>query len=100
MESQLAGAPLPHLPERLAKNTANPPQLPDDTATGHAAWLDWPWKLHRIDGDRYELYDLGSDPDEALDRSGDPGQRERIARMQDELHAWMRGVVRSLRGED
>lgn len=99
MEKQQAGAPLPHLPARLTKNVESRPQLAEDTATGHAAWLDWPWKLHRIDGTRYELYDLESDPLEATDLSGDVRQARRLSRMQEELAIWMRGVVRSLNGE-
>ena len=46
-------------------------QYPDDTFPGHAAWLDWPWKLHRIQSDAdtvaIELYNLADDPDEKAD---------------------------------
>ena len=100
MEKQQAGAPLPHNAQRMKKDVDEFPQLPEDTAKGHAAWNDWPWKLHRINGDKYELYHLGDDPMEAKDLSGDPAQAERLARMKKELHAWMRSVIRSLNGKD
>ena len=35
---------------------------PEDTFPAHAAWLDWPWKLHCIGGKKVELYNLESDP--------------------------------------
>ena len=76
------------------------PQFSEDTATGHAAWNDWPWKLHRINGSNYELYNLVDDPMETSDRSNDSEQQVRLERMQNELDAWMRSVVRSINGED
>ena len=100
LEKQRAGAPTPHDPARIAKDVAEFPQLPEDHAKGHAAWTDWPWKLHRIDGDTYELYDLAADPMEATDLASDPDQAERVGRMKAELHVWMGSVVRSLNGED
>jgi arylsulfatase A-like enzyme len=77
-------------------------QYPLDSLAGHAAWLDWPWKLHRIQdeaGDiRWELYQLVNDPLESEDLSGDePG---RAAEMRTALEKWQRSVVRSLYGLD
>ncbi len=100
MEKQEAGAPLPHHPGRMRKDVDAFPQFPEDTANGHAAWTDWPWKLHRIDGDTYELYHLVNDPMESEDLSGDPRFRERFDGMQTALKHWMRSVVRSLNGQD
>lgn len=100
MEKQHAGAPVPHNPARMRKDVDDFPQFPEDTATGHAAWNDWPWKLHRINGTRFELYNLADDPMEENDLAGDARYRERLQRMKKELDAWMRSVVRSLNGED
>jgi arylsulfatase A-like enzyme len=76
-------------------------QYPLDSLPGHAAWLDWPWKLHRIEKGgkvRFELYDLAGDPMEKHDRASD--QPQRVASMKSALENWQRQVVRSLNGED
>jgi arylsulfatase A-like enzyme len=70
---------------------------------GHAAWLDWPWKLHRIEKEgeaqaRMELYQLETDPRESKDLSD--SEPERLNRMRKELEDWQTSVVRSLNGED
>lgn len=100
MEKQKAGAPLPHDEWRMMKDVDKDWGYPDDIAKGHVAWNDWPWKLHRIDGDKYELYHLGDDPMETTDLSGDSTQLERLTKMKGELDAWMRSVIRSLNGKD
>lgn len=100
MQKQEAGEPLPHDEPRLLKDVYDFPDLPEDSTKGHAAWNDWPWKLHRIKGSEYELYNLEEDPMEANDLSGDSGQSERFAAMKTELDGWMRSVIRSLNGED
>jgi len=100
MEKQQAGAPLPHDPPRMRKDVDEFPQFPEHTANGHAAWNDWPWKLHRIHGERFELYQLTIDPMEKTDLSKDPQHAQRLDRMKKELDAWMRSVVRSLNGKD
>lgn len=78
-------------------------QYPLDTLPGHAAWLDWPWKLHRIekkkDGKvRFELYNLVDDPMEKHDLAGD--QPQRVASMKAALEDWQKQVMRSVNGED
>ena len=100
MEKQQAGARLPHNEHRIRKDVDEFPQFSEETATGHAAWNDWPWKLHRINGTKYELYNLADDPMEKRDRSADPIQQPRLNRMKKELNSWMRSVVRSINGED
>lgn len=100
MEKQQAGEEPPYNAARMQKDVDEFPQFTDDTATGHAAWNDWPWKLHRIDGDRYELYHLGDDPMETRDLSKQQDQAERVKRMKGELNDWMRSVIRSLNGKD
>jgi len=100
MEKQQAGAPLPHDPPRMRKDVDEFPQFPEETATGHAAWNDWPWKLHRINGDKFELYNLADDPMERTDLSKIPETQGRMRAMKKELDAWMRSVVRSINGKD
>ena len=100
MDKQQSGEPVPHDPQRMAKDVFEFPQFPEDTAKGHAAWNDWPWKLHRINGEKFELYNLHDDPMEAVDLSAEPEHAARLERMRGELDAWMRSVVRSLNGED
>ena len=100
MEKQQAGAPLPHDPPRMLKDVNKFPQFPETTVTGHAAWNKWPWKLHRIQGKKYELYNLLSDPMESRDCATDPQHQERLSQMKKELSEWMRSVVRSLNGKD
>lgn len=100
MEKQQAGAPLPHDPPRIRKDVDEFPPFPEETTTGHAAWNDWPWKLHRINGDTFELYNLADDPMETTDLSKRPAHRQRLERMKNELDFWMRSVIRSLNGED
>lgn len=100
MEMQQAGAPVPHNEHRIRKDVDEFPQFSEDMATGHAAWNDWPWKLHRISGTRYELYNLADDPMETTDRSTDPKQQARLDSMKKELNSWMRSVIRSINGKD
>ena len=77
-------------------------QYPEDTFPGHSAWLDWPWKLHRIQGKnekvQWELYNLADDSREqnnALAQNSD-----KTASMKSQLEAWLKSVVRSLNGKD
>lgn len=100
MEKQQAGLPVPHNEHRMQKDVSEFPQFDLETANGHAAWTDWPWKLHRINGKRYELYNLQTDPMETKDLLADANQQSRVASMKKELHDWMRSVVRSLNGDD
>lgn len=70
---------------------------------GHSAWLDWPWKLHRIESKKtqeitWELYNLASDPDESTVLLAE--QPERVAEMQKDLENWLESVARSLNGAD
>ena len=77
-------------------------QYPEDTYPGHAAWLDWPWKLHRIHDKKgnvkLELYNLADDPMEKKDLLA--RETERVQSMKSELEAWLASVVRSLNGKD
>jgi len=77
-------------------------QYPEDTFPGHAAWLDWPWKLHRIQGKtgkvKLELYNLAEDPREQKDLV--TKHTDRVNSMKSHLEAWQASVVRSLNGKD
>lgn len=100
MEKQKSGAPTPHDANRIQKDVEEFPQFPEDTTTGHAAWTDWPWKLHRINGKKFELYNLERDPMEAQNLVELPAHTKRIEGMKRELDQWMRSVVRSINGKD
>lgn len=101
MDAQQAGKPTP-LPERLRKDIDDYPQFPEDQFQGHAAWLDWPWKLHRIEGKKvtFELYNLVTHPMEDNDQSANPDQAERLKTMKQDLAKWQLSVMRSLNGKD
>ena len=84
-------------------------QYPEDSFPGHAAWNAWPWKLHRIQGRnervqdnkdfvRWELYNLGDDPQEATNLA--EKEPARVAQMRTELESWLTSVTRSLNGKD
>jgi len=100
MEKQIAGAPLPHDAPRMQKDVAEFPQFDESSAKGHAGWNDWPWKLHRINGTKYELYNLADDPMESKDLANKSDHQARVAEMKQELDNWMRSVMRSLNGKD
>jgi arylsulfatase A-like enzyme len=77
-------------------------QYPLDSFPGHAAWLDWPWKLHRIHskkGDvKFELYNLADDSAEQNDLSTQ--NADRVNSMESQLESWLASVVNSLNGRD
>ena len=74
----------------------------EDSFPGHAAWLDWPWKLHRIQSPqgqiKYELYNLQADNNEAKDCQ--QTETNRVDTMKHALEGWQRSVARSLNGKD
>ena len=100
LEAEKAGKPNPH-PERILKNVKEFPTFDMKDLEGHAAWNDWPWKLHRIerkDKITYELYDLTKDPMETSDlRDKEPA---RVAKMKTSLESWQRSVLKSWAGKD
>ena len=89
-------------PSRLRLNAGKiVRKYPEDSFPGHAAWLNWPWKLHRIEskkGVKLELYNLAKDPEESNDLAAQNG--ERVRAMKAELERWLESVIRSLNGED
>jgi len=77
-------------------------QYPEDSFPGHAAWLDWPWKLHRIHDKngqiKFELYNLAEDPQEKINLFDQ--QTGRAESMESELEDWQKSVIHSLNGLD
>ncbi len=75
---------------------------PDDVLPGHAAWLDWPYKLHRIvyeaDRVKFELYNLETDPGEQNDIANE--NTGKVSEMKEQLMSWMKSVNLSLNGKD
>mgnify|MGYP000921949832 CR=1 FL=1 len=75
-----------------------------DARPGHAAWIDGPYKLHRIPKDKSSsefsdaLFHLAEDPNEENDLSEKEPQR--AAQMRSALEQWQKSVIRSLNGED
>ena len=101
LEAQKAGKEIDNV-ERLRLDAGKITKTyPSDTLPGHAAWLDWPWKLHRIERKnkvKWELYNLADDAKEANDLIGK--EAKRVAKMKTELAAWQRSVIDSLNGKD
>lgn len=103
MESQQSGTPNPHQ-NRIKKDIEEFPEFPTDKLPGHAALLDWPWKLHRIEKKKdqitYELYHLGNNPMEDDELSSVLEHQERLERMKKQLKDWQISVIQSLNGDD
>lgn len=100
MDAQQAGEPNPH-PDRILKNVNEFLDLDPRDLHGHAAWNDWPWKLHRIEQGEtvaLELYQLIDDPMETTDISQQ--HADRVSEMRAALEAWQRSVLRSWSGQD
>jgi len=103
-DAQQAGKEVAH-PDMLSLDAgAIKTTYSEDDLPGHSAWLDWPWKLHRIPKDEsngefiFELYNLEADPGETNDVAA--SQAQRVGAMSQALEAWQRSVVRSLNGKD
>ena len=101
MEAEQTNQPNP-FPGRVLKNVND---FPKYTATshqsGHAALLDWPFKIHAIYGKKkttWELYDLSNDPMETTPLN--EKQSDRLAVMQKQLTAWQKSVLKSHAGHD
>jgi hypothetical protein len=76
--------------------------MPADDFYGRSAWLDWPWKLHRIEKENepivFELYNLEADPMEENDIAAQ--HVDRVESMKVQLESWMQSVIRSQNGGD
>ncbi len=102
LEAQKAGDSVGN-PERLRPEAGKiTQQYPEDSFPGHAAWIDFPWKLHRIqnkEGEvKWELYHLLTDSEEKRDLLT---RQPRIVRaMKPALEEWLASVARSLNGKD
>ena len=78
-------------------------RYPTDRYPGHAVWLDWPWKLHRLKNQedkniRFEMHNLTVDPGKNNNLITD--RPERAGAMLSNLESWLTSVVYSLNGDD
>jgi arylsulfatase A-like enzyme len=75
-------------------------RYPEGAFPGSAAWIDGQYKLLRAAAaDKAPaLFDLVRDPQEKVDLAS--AEPKRLARMDSELKAWQKSVVRSLNGAD
>ena len=73
-----------------------------DSIIGHAAWIQWPWKLHsrspRGESTSFELYHLEKDPMEGVDLYGI--ERDTASHLGTALLDWQKSVINSLNGHD
>jgi arylsulfatase A-like enzyme len=100
MQAQQDGTANPY-PERLLKNVNAFSGYTEGHYEGHAAWNQWPWKLHRIqNGDdvTLELYHLVDDPMETNNLA--TRETGRVNAMRTELEAWQASVFASAAGQD
>lgn len=102
LDAQKAGNPVGDTGRLLLDAGEMAGKLPSDSFPGHSAWLDWPWKLHRIQGEtgtvKLELYNLSDDPGEKEDRA--VTDSDRVNLMKSELENWLKSVVGSHNGND
>lgn len=100
-ELQNQGKPVPSKFSAIPTGLNKTP-WPETRLTGHAVWLDWPWKLHRIQSDekyvKWELYNLADDPMETRDQLN--AQPDRVGPMRAGLEAWQKSVIRSLNRQE
>ncbi|NWK57157.1 sulfatase-like hydrolase/transferase [Verrucomicrobiaceae bacterium N1E253] len=104
MEAQQGDRASPY-PMRLLKNVNVFPahqRGENGGYPGHAALLDWPYKIHvighRQKPSRYELYDLEKDPMETRNLMEE--KKPEAARMKKAIDAWQDSVINSLNGND
>lgn len=115
LAAQKAGKPYLNADRVMADAGEIVEQYDPQNLKGHAAWNDWPWKLHRIEGPvkpqpqkqqkeqgkkavEWELYNLESDPMETTDVAEE--HPERVRAMRRALEAWQTSVVHSMNGQD
>lgn len=105
MTAQQAGESTP-LPDRLLKNVNEFPNHKrggNGSYPGHAALLDWPYKIHVISSKkekatRYELYNLETDP---MEQHNLMSSESKIAeKMKTAIDRWQDSVIHSLNGKD
>ncbi len=66
--------------------------------TGWSAWIEGNWKLHKINNDQYELYDIEADPAETNDLVEE--HPEVVEDLSVKLMEWQRDAEVSLTGAD
>jgi arylsulfatase A-like enzyme len=103
LEAQNNNEELENKTERLCLDAGKIAEKhPWDSLPGHAALIDWPWKLHRIvyskDSVKFELYNLDKDPGETNNIVYE--RRVRGSVLENILTSWQKDVIRSLNGRD
>ncbi len=102
LEAQKSGQQIANISRLRFESAEITKKYPEDSFPGHAAWLDWPWKLHRIQNKngnvKLELYNLEDDPMEKNDQRQQ--KPELVNSMKTELERWQLSVVYSLNGKD
>ncbi len=86
---------------RIMKTVDKFPKYDKSKLSGHAAWNQWPYKLHHISkgkSSRVELYNLEKDPMETNDLS--KVETKKTAEMLSELKAWQISVLESMEGNN
>ena len=87
---------------RLRIKDINIVPYPMDSLPGHAAWLDWPWKLHRIQDKTgsvvWELYHLEQDSMETINLIHQ--EAKMVNSMGTNLEQWQHSVLNSMNGGD
>jgi len=102
LKAQRSGMALPPNESSMKAAELPNPKYSETDFPGHSALVDGDWKLHRIESKNHEvtweLYDLGSDPVEAINVSR---QRSGIVdSLRPKLVAWLASVAGSLNGSD
>ena len=105
MIAQKAGKKIA-IPSRLKKDIDEFPQYSNTSFPGHSAWIDWPWKLHRIEKcnkkssaiSAFALYNLETDPMETHNVA--KMNPERVIIMKKKMFDWNSSVINSLNGKD
>lgn len=103
LNKQEAGETFVPVPEELRMDAEKVKEiLEEGDFAGRSAWLDWPWRLVRIDKEGrnpvFELYNLSSDPMESTDIIAQ--HAERAESMKAQMAVWMNSVIRSQNGGD
>lgn len=101
LEAQQRGEDVAH-PDLAGPHTGSLARTEGGDFPGHAAWLAWPWKLHKVPLDsgefRWELYNLEDDPDETNDVAA--ANPDLVTRLRAALELWQASVAKSLAGDD
>ena len=98
---QKAGSERPSSEVHPGEGMIDADQVPDKQV-GHAAWMEGPFKLHRLVGkdgtESYQLFNLEKDQAEKKDLAA--SMPAKVEKMKKGLAAWQHSVINSYRGKD